>query len=225
MGVRVREKDGAWWVFIHHQGRRKPKRIGIGEDGKKEEKAAAAKIQAKLVLGDLSALEPKERPLTLRDYAERWLTVYATVHCRPATVINYQRFLKLHVYPTLGDLPLASVTRAHIKAWVAERLAGGNQKSDGKPLNPHTVGTILIPLRALLASAVDDGLLASNPPFRVGGFAINREGTPTERLDPFTGEEVRHVLNTCQAHHPEGYPLLLTLARTGIRIGEAAGLL
>ena len=224
MGVRVRERDGAWWLFINHQGKRKAKRIGTGKPGKEAAKEAAAKIQAKLALGDLSALESNERLLRLREYGERWLTVYANVHCKPATVSNYERLLELHVYPSLGDLPLVNVTRAHIKAWVAEQLAGGNHRSDGKPLNPHTVGTIVIPLRALLASAVDDGLLVANPAARIGRFVSNREGTPTERLDSFTAEEVRHLLAKCQAHFPEGYPLLLTLARTGIRIGEAAGL-
>lgn len=224
MGVKIRERDGAWWLFINHQGKRKAKRIGVGDAGKKAAKEAAAKIQAKLALGDLSALEPKERPLTLREYAERWLTVYARVHCKEATVHNYERFLQLHVYPTLGDRSLIQITRADIKAWIASRLADGNLRTKGKPLNPRTMSTILIPLRAVLASAMDDGVLATNPAARVGRFTVNREGTPTERLDIFTAEELRHLLATCQTHFPEGYPLVLTLARTGARIGEAAGL-
>ena len=28
MGVRVRQKDSTWWVFINHQGMRKAKKIG-----------------------------------------------------------------------------------------------------------------------------------------------------------------------------------------------------
>jgi integrase len=223
MGVNVRERDGAWWIFVNHRGRRKAKRIGVGDPGKRAAKEAAAKIQAKLALGDLSALESKERTLTLREYAERWLTVYARVHCKEATANNYQRFLQFHVYPTFGSTPLPQLTRANLKAWIAEQLAGGNQRSKGKALNPHTLGTILIPLRALLAAAVDDGLLPANPAARIGRFVANREGTPTERLDPFKAEEVRHLLATCQTHFPVDCPLVLTLARTGIRIGEAAG--
>ncbi len=224
MGVKVKERDGAWWIFINHQGKRKAKRIGTGDAGKKVAKEAAAKIQAKLALGDLSALEPRERPLTLREYAERWLTVYAHVHCKPSTVSNYERFLHNHIYPMLGGLPLPQVTRAHIRTWVADRLASGNQRSEGKPLEPRTVGTILIPLQALLGSAVDDGLLAANPAARAGRFRTRREGTAAERVEPFTAGEVRHLLTTCQSQFPEGYALLLTLARTGMRIGEAAGL-
>ena len=224
MGAKVREKSGAWWVFVNHQGRRTSKRIGPGEVGRKAAREAAGKIQAKLALGDSSILDRAERPLTVREYGDRWLTVYASVNCKPATVENYTRFLTLHAYPTLGDLPLGTVTRSHIKALIAEKLTGGNCRIDGKPLNPRTVGTVLVPLRAMFAAAVDDGLIPANPVSRVGRFVGSRETTPTERLDPFTAEELRHLLATCRDHFPTEYPFPLTLARAGLRIGEASAL-
>jgi len=60
MGVTVREKDGAWWIFVNHQGKRKAKAVGVGDAGKTVACKAAEKIQAKLVLGDLSILEERE---------------------------------------------------------------------------------------------------------------------------------------------------------------------
>ena len=81
-----------------------------------------------------------ERPLTVREYGDRWLTVYASVNFKPATLENYRRFLILHAYPTLGDLPIGTVTRSHVKALIAEKLAGGNRKGDGKPLSPWVFG-------------------------------------------------------------------------------------
>ncbi|MGD0266049.1 MAG: tyrosine-type recombinase/integrase [Candidatus Methylomirabilota bacterium] len=224
MGAKIREKSGAWWVFVNHQGRRTSKRIGPGEAGRKAAREAAGKIQAKLALGDCSILERAERPLTVREYGDRWLTVYASVNCKPATVENYHCALALHTYPTLGDLPLGSVTRSHIKTLIAEKLTGGNCRSHGKPLNPHTVGTILAPLRAMFGAAVDDGLIPANPVSRVGRFVGSREATPTERLDPFTAEELRHLLATCRDRFPTEYPFVLTLARAGVRIGEASAL-
>jgi integrase len=225
MGVRVRQKDGAWWLFINHQGKRKAKRVGVGDPAKEAAKKAAARIQAKLVLGDLSPIQPKENPLTLKEYAERWLTVHARVHDKASTVENYEGYFRVHIYPTLGNLPLPSMTRAHVKEWVAERLRGGNSRSEGKPLAASTVKSILIPLRAMLMSAVDDGLIPSNPAAHVGKFLNHREGTPTKKVDPFTSEELNHVLlKTCQTHYPESYPFVLTLARSGVRIGEASAL-
>ena len=57
MGVKVRERDGAWWLFIDHQGRRKAKRVGVGKAGKKAAELAAIKLEARLAEGDTAILE------------------------------------------------------------------------------------------------------------------------------------------------------------------------
>ena len=51
MAVKIRQRKGAWWIFIDHQGMRKAKRVGVGEPGKKAAKLAAQQIQARLALG------------------------------------------------------------------------------------------------------------------------------------------------------------------------------
>jgi hypothetical protein len=74
MGVQVKAWKGAWWIFVNHHGQRKAKRVGTGKEGQKAAMAAAEKIQARLVLGDLSLLEEaKPQEITLREYAEQWL--------------------------------------------------------------------------------------------------------------------------------------------------------
>jgi len=37
-------------------------------------------------------------------------------------------------------------------------------------------------------------------------------------------EETAHFLKTCQEHHPDDYPLFLTMFRSGLRLGEALAL-
>jgi hypothetical protein len=54
MGVQVREWKGAWWIFVNHNRQRKAKRVGTGKEGHRAALAAAEKIQARLLLGDLS---------------------------------------------------------------------------------------------------------------------------------------------------------------------------
>ena len=48
MAVKVRQRDGKWWIFIDHNGKRKAKCIG----DKRAAGQVAEKIQAKLALGD-----------------------------------------------------------------------------------------------------------------------------------------------------------------------------
>ena len=57
MGVQVKEWKGAWWIFVNHKGQRKAKRMGEGKTGHRVALTAAEKIQARLVLGNLSLLE------------------------------------------------------------------------------------------------------------------------------------------------------------------------
>ena len=48
MAVKVRQRNGAWWVFVDHKGQRKAKRIGTGKEGKKAAELVATKIAARL---------------------------------------------------------------------------------------------------------------------------------------------------------------------------------
>jgi hypothetical protein len=72
MSVRVKAWKGAWWIFVNHKDQRKAKRVGTGKEGHRVAIAAAGKIQAQLVLGDLSLLEAaKPQGITRREYAEQ----------------------------------------------------------------------------------------------------------------------------------------------------------
>ena len=67
MGVRIRPKDGKWYVFINHNGKRKAKCVG---DSKKAALEVKRKIEAKLTLGDFDLLDDKPMVPTFKDYAE-----------------------------------------------------------------------------------------------------------------------------------------------------------
>ena len=64
MGVTVRRKQpgkgNPWWVFIHHQGKKRSKKVG----DKKTADAVAARIRTKLKLGEFNMLE-EENPCPL----------------------------------------------------------------------------------------------------------------------------------------------------------------
>ncbi len=72
MGVKVRERNGAWWIFIDHQGQRKAKRIGPGAAGKKAAQQVAQQIQARLALGQ-AAFQSQPAGETIETYAEIFL--------------------------------------------------------------------------------------------------------------------------------------------------------
>ena len=126
MAVKVKERKGAWWIVIRHQGRCKWKRVGVGKEGKRAAHTASEKIAAKLALGDTIPLhETREKPLTFAAHAERWLTAYVAVHLKPSTQEMYETALRKHWVPTLGSLPLSAITREHVKTRLGEMLTAG----------------------------------------------------------------------------------------------------
>lgn len=218
MGVRVKHWKGAYWVFINHRGQRKAKRVGEGEKAKRAAQRAAEIIQGKLAAGDTSALETSRGKVqTLRDFAEDWLKTSVALHLKPATQENYRVAMQRHWLPVLGSLPLTVLSRERIKAVMAEKLTK-------RELKPSSLRTALIPLSACLNAAVEAGLVPSNPSMRLGRFTRQPGDAEIRTIDPFSADELTVLLTTAEREMPEHYPLILTLARTGVRIGEALAL-
>ncbi len=212
MAVKVKQHKGAWWVFINHHGKRKAKRIGTS---KRAAEQVAEKIQAKIALGQFEMIEEKEKPPTLTEYAEQWLQTYATVYCKPGTLNRYTRDYRLHVAPTLGHKLLPTITRQDIKQLIADKRQS--------QLSWKSVLNIIIPLRAMMNHAVEDGILATNPATRIGRFN-KKPAEQRENINPFTREELKLFLDAVRQHFPSSFPLFLTFARTGVRLGEIVAL-
>ena len=71
--------------------------------------------------------------------------------------------------------------------------------------------------------AVEDELIATNPATGMGKYNRRRPESE-EPMPPFSERELDHFLDTVQIHWQDHYPLFFTLARTGLRVGEALGL-
>ena len=72
-------------------------------------------------------VDPKAGRQTFKEYAETWRA--AQVH-RPTTAAHVETMLRRHVYPTLGDRPLASVLPSDVQALV-KRLSGDLGQAPG----------------------------------------------------------------------------------------------
>src|SRR4051794_6400441 len=108
MGVKVRKRDGAWWVFVDHRSVRKARRVGE----KKAAEQVAIKIQAKLADGDITAIWQSHRNArTFAAYGDTWLADYAAKMLKPATHRFYEMNLRLHINPALGAMPVSSIRR------------------------------------------------------------------------------------------------------------------
>jgi integrase len=212
MAVKVKQHKGKWWVFIDHKGKRKAKCVGT----KRAAEGVAGKIEAKLKLGDFSLLEEEKPQVPMfAEYGERWLDTYVKVHLKPGTWQKYANDFRLHLKPAFGQKRLDTITRQDIRDLIAAKREAG--------LAWNSVRNLICPLREMLNHAVEDGVLAASPAHRLG--KLNKK--PAERnhdINPLTREELRLYLETIRQYSPLHYPFFLTLARTGLRLGEALAL-
>lgn len=154
---------------------------------------------------------------TLSEYAGHWLSLIPST-VKPRTVHGYRKLLEQHLTPTFGTVPVRQLHRGHIKTFLAAKLVAG--------LSRNTVRNIYAVLRSLLRSAVDDGLLVSNPADALGHHLrlVTATQTRQETIKAMTADQRRSFLKMAQAKEPRWYPLFFTLAGTGMRLGEALAL-
>jgi integrase len=225
MGVKVRERDGAWWVFIDHQGKRKAKRVGMGKQGKRAAELAAVKIAARLAEGGAIGLDSRETPLlTFAVLAEEWLKFHpATTGISATTMEDYRSLVTHHLAPFFGTTPVSELDYAAIERFVvAKRAPGGSSRWNDRALGVGRLRNALKVLRLILARAVMVyKILPANPAagrWRLGGHV-------EESADPFTRAELEAILAHADDVGGERLGTMVRLwAQTGMRLGEVSAL-
>jgi integrase len=173
--------------------------------------------------------------ITLAAYAARFLAHNEPDERNPesfkqSTWDDYKRCLEGRIGDALGTRNLADIKRRDVKdlkaQWRSDKLSTAN-------IRKH-----LAYLSSVLSEAVTDELIVANP-LLGGGKRKKRSrevGEANAKRDhPFTGEELATLLDKAMSHHfqrggetvypfRDAYPLLLTLAHSGIRLGEAFAL-
>lgn len=156
------------------------------------------------------------KPVTLGAYATTWLQIIRQVRA-PRTAALYATMVRRYIVPRLGKVPLPELRRFTVLGWVAEMLKSGVPR-------PSVVESVSV-LSSLCSSAVEDTVLQSNPCFRLGIYGALRggkgNGATHVARKAMTREELDRLLTAAAKTDAWLYPLLLLMARTGLRPGEA----
>ncbi|MEA9983699.1 tyrosine-type recombinase/integrase [Subtercola sp. RTI3] len=143
---------------------------------------------------------------TVGERAEKYINGKSGVE--PKTIKDYRMFMRLHIGPFMGDLPIDAVSPDRIAAWVNEQVDDGAAAKSIK--NRHGF------LFAMFEDARESGLIQKNP--------CQKTGLPeSERLEMtfLTPNEFTELLSFIP---PKYETLVLTLAGTGMRWSEATAL-
>lgn len=180
--------------------------------GKEHARHFARKVDATRWLDEVAAsvvtgqyVDPGAGKVTFREYTES--TWRPNQHHRQGTQDQVRRHLNRHVYPVIGNEPLASILPSDLKALV-KRLS--------ETLAPATVSVIYRYVSAIFKAAVMDRRIVASP---CAGVSVP---TPRPRkVEPVATETVEAII---RAVAPRYRALVILAAGTGMRQGEVFGL-
>ena len=185
MGAKLREKDGFYWVVVHHQGRRKWKKIG---QDKREAQRVVKKIEAMLALGEFVMDRERQSP-TIQEALERWYEDYRATFSpsfAEAAKLNIER----HLIPSLGTIQLRDLSERDLLRFVREKTDPMLVK---KPLRASTVLNILSLVKASILLLIPFlNLQHTNQHNQIRLFMISQIPTPPP-ISPTHARNIRII--------------------------------
>jgi integrase len=169
---------------------------------KADARAWLATVETDLVAG--RHVHPSDGRELFGLFAERWLEAR---DLRPRTRDTYASQL-VHITSTFATVPLGKITPASVRAWHGALAKSG--------LHPNTVAKVYRLFRTMLDTAVDDGLIRTNP--------VHIKGAAVERAVERPLVEWDDVARIADAIHPRFRALVWLGAASGLRFGELTGL-
>jgi len=180
---------------------RRHRNIRLGTLDELPTKSAARKRLSEL----LKDSHPKTE-MSFRDLAERWEKAEGST-IKATTLHHYKNALRAYVLPRFGDRKIAEINREDIQTFLAEKARNYSES---------TLRSMRVVLGLTLGWATNCGWLERNPctrvklPKRTGGRRVTRTVLTSEQVNAIV-EKLKEPYAT----------LVLFLAATGLRIGEA----
>lgn len=177
-----------------------------------EAKALRATLQADVHRGEFRELSR----MRFEDYAREWIRLYqgrTGRGIRSATKADYERALEARAIPFFERRLLAEIETRHIKEFATHLADGG--------ASPATVRNLMAPVRALFATAVEEGLIRHNPAIGVRLPGRRSDEPDADVVKALTDPQLDALLAEL-----DGTPRLMIrfLADTGLRVGEMLAL-
>ena len=183
---------------------------------KRDAEAFAATVEVEKLTG--SYIPPSLGRITVGELAPDWLARKES-DVAPSNYRTLETSWRVHVQPRWGTVRVADVELGQVEQWIAT-MQREVTNADGKVVVKGAGATIVIRAYGVLAGILDDAVkarrLAANP-------ARGAENLPkklTKRHVYLSSADVERLANEAGQHRT----LILTLAYTGIRWGEAVAL-
>ena len=164
----------------------------------------------------------RAKSYTVGSWLDVWLENYAKIKLRPSTFKTSQGFLRNHIQPQIGNIPLSELTALDLQRFYKHLLEGGRvdrieAKSKPKGLSPKTVRNIHQVIGSAYNLAVEQKLVSRNP---TQGCALPK--VEHQEMKTLTPEQLGAFFQ--EARDSGVYELYYLDLATGLRRGGLLGL-
>ncbi|MEU4801198.1 LacI family DNA-binding transcriptional regulator [Actinosynnema sp. NPDC023587] len=215
------EKRGDYWRGRYKVG---PGQYGTVSDSdgsvirfaKKRDAEKAANEAEAFVRNGKRVFSAKNGQL-FSEFVSEW---YAVQDLAASTMQNYKRHIEEHLLPRFENEPIRRIRQVDVNAWEkAERQAGYAESS---------IKTWRATLHLILADALDEGLIDSNPAARRRGrgkrAGRSRNRGPEKAVTTASGVLLIAERAALLSGRDDEFVAIVTLGFTGMRWGELVGL-
>lgn len=217
---------GASWSYILDvgidpaTGRRKQKKKG-GFSTKTEAQDAAALLYAELTQGTYV----EEKDVTFEEFVETWKEIYTNSGKTKVSTHRVREHEIGRLKPYFQKLKMKNITREQYQSALNDLKANG--KKPGVGLADNTLDGVHVTGRAIFKKAVELGVIRKDPTQYAyvpkTQKTIDELEKEKQQIKYLEKEELALFLKTAQEKGLDGdYETFLTLAYTGMRIGEFA---
>lgn len=147
-----------------------------------------------------------------REYADNWFNVFSKPNVKKVTAITYERQLRLHIYPVLGEKNVEDITPIDVQT-VFNRMGDVKKATKNKAR---------IVLNMVLEQAVEENLLQRNP---LASRSIRITGTASKPTPPYSIEQMQYLVQHIgQVKEARDRAYLALHALHPLRLEEVLGL-
>ena len=184
---------------------------------------AEVKEKLKKAIEETKGLDiAKAESYTVGQWMDVWYKYYAKIKVRASSHKTYEGYIKNHIKPNVGNIPLTKLTTLDLQMMYQKLLTGGRvnrleSKNQPKGLSAKTVRNLNQIISSAMKLAIEQKLIAHNP---ADGCALPR--VEHREMKTLPAEQLAAFLN--EAKKTGTYEMYYLDLATGMRRGELLGL-
>ena len=184
---------------------------------------AEVKEKLKKAIEEAKGLDvAKAESYTVGQWMDVWYEYYAKIKVRPSSHKTYEGYIKNHIKPSIGNIPLTKLTTLDLQRLYQKLLTEGRvdrleAKNQPKGLSSKTVRNINQVISSAMQFAIQQHLISHDP---TDGCALPK--TEHREMQTLSADQLTAFL--LEAKHSGVFEMYYIELATGLRRGELLGL-